>query len=84
MEAILSSLPTELTLNTLDLNACLVHMLTSMKQGLKKPGQTLKMIPSFVSNLPKGNERGKYLALDLGGTNFRVCLVELKGSTKLT
>ncbi len=37
------------------------------------------MLPSFVSNLPKGSERGAYLALDLGGTNFRVCLVTLDG-----
>lgn len=37
------------------------------------------MIPSFVTGRPTGQERGKYLALDLGGTNLRVCLVELKG-----
>ena len=27
--------------------------------------------------LPKGSEKGKFLSLDLGGTNFRVILVEL-------
>ena len=54
-------------------------MQVMMKQGLQKPGQTLKMIPSFVVNRPLGNEKGLYLALDLGGTNFRVCLIDLKG-----
>lgn len=37
------------------------------------------MIPSFVTGRPTGNETGKYLALDLGGTNLRVCEFELKG-----
>uniref|UniRef100_A0A1L8EBN0 Phosphotransferase n=1 Tax=Haematobia irritans TaxID=7368 RepID=A0A1L8EBN0_HAEIR len=34
---------------------------------------------TYVQDLPTGNEIGKYLALDLGGTNFRVLLVTLKG-----
>lgn len=37
------------------------------------------MIPSFVTGRPTGDEKGKYLALDLGGTNLRVCEFELKG-----
>ena len=37
------------------------------------------MLPTFVYNKPSGNERGSYLALDLGGTNFRVLLVQLNG-----
>ena len=69
----------QLKLSTQDLNTCLVNMLSQMKQGLQKHSQTLKMIPSFVVNLPKGTETGQYLALDLGGTNFRVCLVNLNG-----
>ena len=36
------------------------------------------MHPSFVSR-PSGSERGRYLALDLGGTNVRATLVELGG-----
>lgn len=38
------------------------------------------MIPSFVTGRPTGEEKGKYLALDLGGTNLRVCEFELKGN----
>ncbi|KAJ1657376.1 hypothetical protein IWQ61_003217 [Dispira simplex] len=51
----------------------------SMEQGLAKPGQTLAMLPSFIVNGADGIEKGKCLALDLGGTNFRVCQINLKG-----
>ncbi|KAI9337557.1 hexokinase-domain-containing protein [Obelidium mucronatum] len=37
------------------------------------------MIPSHVVNRPNGKESGSFLALDLGGTNFRVCEVVLDG-----
>lgn len=37
------------------------------------------MLPAFVFGWPTGDEVGSYLALDLGGTNLRVCHVELKG-----
>lgn len=33
---------------------------------------------TYVSGLVKGNENGRYLGLDLGSTNFRVVLVDLK------
>ena len=38
---------------------------------------TVKCYPTFVRHLPSGNETGRFLALDLGGTNFRVLLVEI-------
>jgi hexokinase len=41
------------------------------------------MIPSYVSHRPTGKETGSYLALDLGGTNFRVCEVYLEGDSKV-
>lgn len=34
------------------------------------------------SQWPTGEEKGEYLALDLGGTNLRVCLVTLLGEGK--
>ncbi|KAI9346648.1 hexokinase-domain-containing protein [Pilaira anomala] len=51
-----------------------------MKKGLDHEGATVPMIPSFVTGRPTGEEKGKYLALDLGGTNLRVCEFELKGN----
>ncbi|KAG2207749.1 hypothetical protein INT47_011869 [Mucor saturninus] len=50
-----------------------------MEKGLDHEGATVPMIPSFVTGRPTGQEKGKYLALDLGGTNLRVCEFELKG-----
>lgn len=43
-----------------------------------------KCFPTYVQDLPTGDEMGKYLALDLGGTNFRVLLVTLKGHHEAT
>ncbi|CAD5209712.1 unnamed protein product [Bursaphelenchus xylophilus] len=40
----------------------------------------VKMLPSFVRAVPNGTESGDFLALDLGGTNFRVLLIRLEGS----
>ena len=53
-----------------------------MAKGLSRAkGGSLKMIPTFVPR-PTGEERGSFLALDLGGTNFRVIEAELKGGGK--
>lgn len=35
------------------------------------------MNPTWVMGIPSGYEEGKYITLDLGGTNLRVALVEL-------
>ena len=35
------------------------------------------MNPTWVMGFPDGNETGTYLALDMGGTNLRVCEIEL-------
>ncbi|EYB87487.1 hypothetical protein Y032_0261g536 [Ancylostoma ceylanicum] len=43
------------------------------------PKVGLDMIPSYVRSIPNGTEVGDFLALDLGGTNFRVLLIRLKG-----
>lgn len=37
------------------------------------------MLPSFNYELPTGQERGTYLALEVGGSNLRMALVELNG-----
>uniref|UniRef100_A0A3B5A6R0 Phosphotransferase n=1 Tax=Stegastes partitus TaxID=144197 RepID=A0A3B5A6R0_9TELE len=37
----------------------------------------VKMLPTFVRATPDGTEKGDYLALDLGGTNFRVLYVRV-------
>ncbi|KAJ4951483.1 hypothetical protein NE237_028315 [Protea cynaroides] len=55
-------------------------MTVEMHAGLaSEGGSKLKMIISYVDNLPTGDEKGLYYALDLGGTNFRVLRVQLGG-----
>ncbi|XP_063989487.1 hexokinase type 2 isoform X2 [Diachasmimorpha longicaudata] len=39
----------------------------------------VKCFTTYVQNLPNGTEKGNFLALDLGGTNFRVLLITLDG-----
>lgn len=46
----------------------------------KRPWQ----LPSYVTSVPTGEERGQFLAVDLGGSNCRICLVELHGDTTFT
>lgn len=41
----------------------------------------LNMLPSYNHQLPTGDECGTYLALDVGGSTFRVALIELSGKT---
>ncbi|KAM0912806.1 hypothetical protein ACQ4PT_012604 [Festuca glaucescens] len=54
-----------------------------MRAGLREEGGSkIKMIVSYVDNLPNGSEDGLFYALDLGGTNFRVLRVQLAGKDK--
>ncbi|KAK8115274.1 glucokinase [Apiospora kogelbergensis] len=50
------------------------HMRTALEQQ-----ESLSQIPSYVRAIPTGKEEGVFLAVDLGGTNCRVCSVELHG-----
>ncbi|KAM9914741.1 hypothetical protein OXX69_000352 [Metschnikowia pulcherrima] len=58
------------------------HFLSSMDAGLTNEVPTkayMPMLPTFVTSIPTGEEKGLFLAADLGGTNFRVCSIDLKG-----
>ncbi|KAL7745328.1 hypothetical protein ACLKA6_015348 [Drosophila palustris] len=57
------------------------RILHELRRGLAKdthPKANVKCFVTYVQDLPNGNERGKFLALDLGGTNFRVLLIHLQ------
>jgi hexokinase len=45
----------------------------------KLQSSSISMLPSYIYTLPTGQERGSYLALDVGGSTFRVAFVELNG-----
>ncbi|KAG9444755.1 hypothetical protein H6P81_016095 [Aristolochia fimbriata] len=60
-------------------------MTTEMYAGLAtEGGSKLRMLLTFVENLPTGNEKGIYYGIDLGGTNFRVLRVHLEGQRSTT
>lgn len=41
-------------------------------------------LPSYVRFVPTGKETGRFLAIDLGGSNCRICLVDLHGDATFT
>ncbi|CZR61181.1 probable hexokinase-1 [Phialocephala subalpina] len=59
--------------------------LVALSDGLRKEfldsmyDNPLCMLPSYNHQLPSGEERGTFLALDVGGSTFRVALIELSG-----
>ncbi|KAL1868973.1 glucokinase [Paecilomyces lecythidis] len=55
-----------------------------MQEGLSKEHTSLSQIPTYVTGVPNGTEKGLYLAVDLGGTNFRVCSIDLHGDSTFT
>jgi hexokinase len=71
----------KLKLNKEALHNIMQLMLEEMHKGLDKAthdNADIKMFPTYVRSLPDGTERGEILALDLGGTNFRVLLINLE------
>lgn len=72
----------QLVLNNKILMEVMLKFEREIKKGLRKatqPTAETKCFVTYVQDLPNGTERGKFLALDLGGTNFRVLLIHLKG-----
>ncbi|KAJ3564058.1 hypothetical protein NPX13_g7977 [Xylaria arbuscula] len=64
-----------------DVNKSVQEFLRQMNEGLQKDGTSLSQIPTYVTGVPNGTEKGLYMAVDLGGTNFRVCSVHLNGDS---
>ncbi|XP_031435293.1 hexokinase-1 isoform X2 [Clupea harengus] len=63
------------------------RMRVEIENGLGKKTQdkaTVKMLPTYVLQTPDGSENGDFLALDLGGTNFRVLLVKIRSGKRRT
>ncbi|KAF9157446.1 glucokinase [Actinomortierella ambigua] len=80
----LEVLTEQLTLSTEQLDMLANEFVSQMRTGLAVSDTSdLAMIPTYVTGRPNGTERGCYLALDLGGTNLRVCLITLKGGHEL-
>merc|ERR1712223_2086636 len=70
----------DLVINNDHISTMEERMRQSFDKGLNKDTHkdaSVKCFPTYVRDLPSGTEVGKFLALDLGGTNFRVVLVEI-------
>lgn len=87
----MNDLEKDWTLSTKGLTKITNHFVSELRRGLTISGQAerddpevapnKKPMPCVVSYCPRptGRETGSFLALDLGGTNFRVCEVVLEG-----
>ncbi|XP_017780515.1 PREDICTED: hexokinase type 2 isoform X1 [Nicrophorus vespilloides] len=70
----------ELILGDDQLKEVMKRLTDDINKGLGKKTHAdaiVKCFVTYVQDLPNGTEKGKFLALDLGGTNFRVLLIEL-------
>ena len=62
------------------------HFVKELEKGLTSQGGSIPMNPTWVMGYPDGHETGTFLALDMGGTNLRVCeiiLPEAKGEFEI-
>ncbi|VEU24409.1 DEKNAAC105588 [Brettanomyces naardenensis] len=71
----------EFTISTEKLKDLTDRFEFEMEKGLLMNRGTIPMIPTWVTDYVTGDEKGDFLAIDLGGTNLRVVSVHLKGSS---
>ncbi|PIL36677.1 hypothetical protein GSI_00366 [Ganoderma sinense ZZ0214-1] len=77
---VLEQIEQQFRLSKADLVRITSQFLEDFELGLGEYNHPMAMIPTFVTGVPDGTETGTFLALDLGGTNLRVCEVELLGN----
>ncbi|KAG5319354.1 HXK2 Hexokinase, partial [Pseudoatta argentina] len=70
----------DLVLSDDQLRLVMQKLTDEINKGLSKETHDdaiVKCFTTYVQDLPNGTEKGNFLALDLGGTNFRVLLITL-------
>jgi len=81
----IESLTRDMVLTNDQLEKVASMLLNEFNEGLSRRTHQeakVKMWPTYVKDVPSGSgsfEEGKFLALDLGGTNFRVLLADING-----
>ena len=73
----MDSLEEQLTVTGDKLKEIVEHFVGELTKGLTEEGGDIPMNPTWCLGFPTGNETGTYLALDMGGTNLRVCEIHL-------
>ncbi|PYH88039.1 hexokinase hxk [Aspergillus ellipticus CBS 707.79] len=75
------------TVDTATLKKIVDHFVKELEKGLSVEGGNIPMNVTWVMGFPDGHEQGTFLALDMGGTNLRVCEITLtaeKGAFDIT
>ncbi|PYH97059.1 hypothetical protein BO71DRAFT_347817 [Aspergillus ellipticus CBS 707.79] len=72
----------EFDLSSDDVQRVTRHFVRQMKDGLAN--HRVWQLPSYVRRVPTGKEKGTFLAVDLGGSNCRICQVSLHGDSTFT
>ncbi|KAL8715498.1 MAG: hypothetical protein Q9220_000833 [cf. Caloplaca sp. 1 TL-2023] len=62
-----------------EIRKCVQRFLQQMEEGLRERTPSMCQIPTYVTRIANGKEKGLAFGVDLGGTNLRVCLVDLHG-----
>ncbi|KAL1993446.1 hypothetical protein VTN49DRAFT_3395 [Thermomyces lanuginosus] len=65
------------TVDRAKLKQIVAHFVKELEKGLSVEGGNIPMNVTWVFGFPDGSEEGTFLALDMGGTNMRVCEVVL-------
>ncbi|KAH8602989.1 hexokinase-domain-containing protein [Bisporella sp. PMI_857] len=65
------------TVDTAKLKSITDHFVSELIKGLSVEGGSIPMNPTWCMSFPTGYETGTFLALDMGGTNLRVCEITL-------
>ncbi|KAG9774112.1 hexokinase, partial [Aureobasidium melanogenum] len=73
----IANLENQFTVDADRLKKVTSHFVTELEAGLEKEGANIPMNPTWVMAFPDGDEQGTFLALDMGGTNLRVCEITL-------
>ena len=61
-------------------DACLTAFVSEMERGLAGGASSLKMIPAYLDAQAPPSDGGPVIAIDMGGTNLRIALIEWKNS----
>ncbi|KAJ5809391.1 Hexokinase [Penicillium pulvis] len=75
------------TVDQAKLKQIVAHFVKELEKGLTVEGGNIPMNVTWVMGFPDGEEQGTFLALDMGGTNLRVCeitLTDAKGAFDIT
>ncbi|KAI9934032.1 hypothetical protein MW887_005105 [Aspergillus wentii] len=71
----LKELDDTLAIDRPQLKRITAHFVDELAKGLTVEGGDIPMNVTWVMGYPTGNEQGRFLTLDMGGTNLRVCEV---------